>query len=121
VLGFQVVRDFIKPNREGDPEAGLGTEGGRSTRSTEDSGPMTPGNRAEDKTLKTRKRDKRRTVLGREPAACDGQQTTVKTMRYYQIAVGLTIDHREKLMTYRESDQSHSTLKTGEPATWGRD
>jgi hypothetical protein len=56
VLGFQVVRDFIKPNREGDPEAGLGTEGGRSTRSTEDSGPMTPGNRAEDKTLKTRKR-----------------------------------------------------------------
>lgn len=56
MLGFQVVRDLIKPNREGDPEAGLGTEGGRSTSSTEDSGPMTPGNRAEDKTLKTRRR-----------------------------------------------------------------
>ena len=53
--GSKVVGDPIKPNREGEPEAGLGTEGGRSTSSTEDSGPMTPGNRAEDKTLKTRK------------------------------------------------------------------
>jgi len=56
VLGFHVVRDFIKPNREGDPEAGVGAEGGRSTGSTEDSGPMKPGNRAEGKTLKTRRR-----------------------------------------------------------------
>lgn len=72
MLGFHVVRDLIKPNREGDPEAGLGAEGGRSARSTDDSGPMKPGNRAEDKTLKTRKRGKRRTVFDREPAACDG-------------------------------------------------
>ena len=72
MLGFHVVRDLIKPNREGDPEAGLGAEGGRSTGSTDDSGPMKPGNSVEDKTLTTRKDDKRRTVFDIEPAACDG-------------------------------------------------
>ena len=76
MLGFHVVRDLIKPNREGDPEAGLGTEGGRSTSSTEDSGPMKPGNRVEDKTLKTRRRGKRKPIFDREPAACDGQHTS---------------------------------------------
>ena len=64
--------DLIKPNREDDPKAGLGAEGGRSTSSTDDSGPMKPGNRVEDKTLTTRKRGKRRTVFDREPAAYDG-------------------------------------------------
>jgi len=53
--GANVVKDPIKPIREGKPEAVLGIEGGRSTGSTDDSGPMKPGNRAEDKTLKTRK------------------------------------------------------------------
>ena len=72
MLGLYVAKDLIKPNREGDPEAGLGAEGGRSTGSTDDSGPMKPGNRVEDKTLKTRRRGKRRTVFDREPAACDG-------------------------------------------------
>ena len=72
MLGLYVAKDLIKPNREGEPEAGMGAEGGRSTRSTEDSGPMKPGNRVEDKTLKTRRRGKRRTVFDREPAACDG-------------------------------------------------
>ena len=35
--------------------SGEGAEGGRSTGSTDDSGPMKPGNRVEDKTLTTRK------------------------------------------------------------------
>ena len=48
-----VAKDIIKPNRIGEPEARQGTEGGRFTGSTDDSGPMKPGNRAEDKTLKT--------------------------------------------------------------------
>ena len=48
-----VAGDTIKPNRIGEPEAGQGTEGGRSVDSTDDSGPKKPGNRAEDKTLKT--------------------------------------------------------------------
>jgi hypothetical protein len=48
-----VVMETIKPNRIGEPEAGQGTEGGRFTGSTDDSGPKKPGNRAEDKTLKT--------------------------------------------------------------------
>ena len=53
VMAFIVVRDAIKPNRIGGPEAGQGTEGGRFTGITDDSGPKKPGNRAEDKTLKT--------------------------------------------------------------------
>lgn len=69
------AKDFIKPNRESEPEAGEGAKGGRFTGSTEEAGPMKPGNRAEDKTLKTGRR-KRREGTDREPAACDGQQTT---------------------------------------------
>lgn len=53
--GVVSCQDSIKPNRIGDPEAGQGAEGGRFTDSTDDSGPMTPGNSAEDKTLTTRK------------------------------------------------------------------
>jgi hypothetical protein len=52
-MGSIVARDTIKPNRIGEPEAGKGTEGGRFTDSTDDLGPKKPGNRAEDKTLKT--------------------------------------------------------------------
>ena len=52
VMVAPVARDTIKPNRIGEPEAGQGTEGGRFTGITDDSGPMKPGNRAEDKTLK---------------------------------------------------------------------
>jgi hypothetical protein len=48
-----IAKGIIKPNRIGEPEAGQGTEGGRFTGSTDDSGPTKPGNRAEDKTLKT--------------------------------------------------------------------
>jgi hypothetical protein len=55
VLIPMVAKGIIKPNRIGEPEAGQGTEGGRSTGSTGDSGPMKPGNRAEDKTLTTGK------------------------------------------------------------------
>jgi len=58
VLGLEVADDPIKPNREGEPEAGMGTEGGRFARSTEESGPTKPGNRAEDKTLRTRNEGK---------------------------------------------------------------
>ena len=52
----------IKPNRIGEPEAGQGTEGGRFTDSTEDSGPMKPGNSVEDKTLTTGKTGWRKNV-----------------------------------------------------------
>jgi hypothetical protein len=52
----------IKPNRIGEPEAGQGTEGGRFTDSTDDSGPMKPGNRVEDKTLTTGKTGWRKNV-----------------------------------------------------------
>jgi len=41
----------LKPNRR--PEAVTGAEGGRFTGSTENSGPMKPGNSVEDKTLTT--------------------------------------------------------------------
>jgi len=44
-----------KPNCEGRTPIGEGAEGGRSADSTDDSGPMKPGNRAEDKTLTTNK------------------------------------------------------------------
>ena len=50
-----VAKGIIKPNRIGEPEAGQGTEGGRFTGCTDDSGPMKPGNSVEDKTLTTRK------------------------------------------------------------------
>ena len=57
-----VAKGIIKPNRIGEPEAGQGTEGGRFTDSTEDSGPMKPGNRVEDKTLTTGKTGRRKNV-----------------------------------------------------------
>ncbi len=62
VLVSIVAKGIIKPNRIGEPEAGQGTEGGRFTDSTEDSGPMKPGNRAEDKTLTTGKTERRKNV-----------------------------------------------------------
>ncbi len=43
----------IKPERIGRTPKRDGTEGGRFADSTEDSGPMKPGNRAEEKTLTT--------------------------------------------------------------------
>jgi len=46
-----------------------GTEGGRFTGSTEDSGQMKPGNSVEEKTLTTRRRVEQQGVWGREPAA----------------------------------------------------
>ena len=49
-----VAKGIIKPTRIGEPEAGQGTEGGRFTGCTDDSGPMKPGNRVEDKTLTIR-------------------------------------------------------------------
>ena len=62
MLVSMVAKGTIKPNRIGEPEAGQGTEGGRFTDSTEDSGPMKPGNRAEDKTLTTGKTERRKNV-----------------------------------------------------------
>ena len=52
---LEVIKRPPLPNRIDEPEAGQGTEGGRSTDSTGESGPMRSGNRAEDKTLKTGK------------------------------------------------------------------
>ncbi len=43
----------IKRTRGGSPPERGRTEGGRSVGSTDDSGPMKPGNSVEDKTLKT--------------------------------------------------------------------
>jgi hypothetical protein len=62
VLVSIVAKGIIKPNRIGEPEAGQGTEGGRFTDSTDDSGPMKPGNRVEDKTLTTGKTGWRKNV-----------------------------------------------------------
>ena len=62
VLILIVAIGIIKPNRIGEPEAGQGTEGGRFTDSTDDPGPMKPGNRAEDKTLTTGKTERRKNV-----------------------------------------------------------
>jgi hypothetical protein len=61
-LVSSVAIGTIKPNRIGEPEAGQGTEGGRFTDSTDDSGPMKPGNRVEDKTLTTGKTGWRKNV-----------------------------------------------------------
>ena len=57
-----VAKGIIKPNQIGEPEAGQGTEGGRFTGITEDSGPMKPGNSVEDKTLTTGKTQCRKNV-----------------------------------------------------------
>ena len=62
MLVSNVAKDIIKPNRRGEPEAGQGTKGGRSTGSTEDSGPMKPGNSVEGKTLTTGKTRRRKNV-----------------------------------------------------------
>jgi len=62
VLVSIVAKGIIKPNRIGEPEAGQGTEGGRFTDSTDDSGPMKPGNRVEGKTLTTGKTRRRKNV-----------------------------------------------------------
>ena len=62
MLVLIIARGIIKPNRIGEPEAGQGTEGGRFTGSTEDSGPMKPGNSVEDKTLTTGKTGRRKNV-----------------------------------------------------------
>jgi hypothetical protein len=62
VLVSIVAKGIIKPNRIGEPKAGQGTEGGRFTGSTDNSGPMKPGNRVEDKTLMTGKTERRKNV-----------------------------------------------------------
>jgi hypothetical protein len=70
VLISIVVKDIIKPNRIGESKAGQDTEGGslrrtqpsRFTDSTDNSGPMKPGNRVEDKTLTTGKTERRKNV-----------------------------------------------------------
>ena len=62
VLVSIVAKGIIKPSRIGEPEAGQGTEGGRFTDSTEDSGPTKPGNSVEGKTLTIRKTGGRKNV-----------------------------------------------------------
>ncbi len=51
-MALKVAVGAIKQNRLRKPEAVRG-RGGRSTNSTDDSGPVKPGNRVEGKTLKT--------------------------------------------------------------------
>ena len=52
----KVARDDTNRLDEENPKR-EGPEGGRFTGSTEDSGPMKPGNKVEDKTLTIRKRE----------------------------------------------------------------
>jgi len=54
--GAEAVISAIKPKPRRRTRNGEGAEGGRSTGSTCDSGPMKPGNRVEDKTLTIRER-----------------------------------------------------------------
>jgi len=57
VLALRAVLNAYKTEiAEGEPEAVIGTEGGRFTGSTNDSGPKKPGNSVEDKTLTIRER-----------------------------------------------------------------
>ena len=52
--GIKVAGDAIKLTLIRRPRSSAGVEGGRFTDSTEDSEPMKPGNRVEDKTLTIR-------------------------------------------------------------------
>ena len=54
-LTLKAVRDVRKPIPMRRTRSGKGSEGGRFTDSTDDLGPVKPGNSAEDKTLTTRK------------------------------------------------------------------
>jgi hypothetical protein len=54
-LELNAAIDFRKPIPIRRPRSGKGPEGGRFADSTEDSGPMKPGDGVEDKILKTRK------------------------------------------------------------------
>ncbi len=60
-LALRAAIDAIKPSRTGELRSGEGSEGGRFTGSTYDSGPKKPGNSVEDKTLTTGK------ITGGEP------------------------------------------------------
>ena len=62
VLVSIVAKGTIKPNRIGETEAGQGTEGGRFTGSSDNSGPKKPGNGVEDKTLTTGEAEHRKNV-----------------------------------------------------------
>jgi len=53
-LTLKAVRNVRKPIPIRRPRSGKGPEGGRFTDSTEDSGPVKPGNGVEDKTLMIR-------------------------------------------------------------------
>ena len=74
LLQWNLTARSIKPNREGEPEAAEGAEGGRFTGSTEDSGPRKPGNRAEDKTLTTGRRKRREGTTENPPLATVNKQ-----------------------------------------------
>lgn len=54
-LTLKAVRDVRKPYLMRRPRSGYGPEGGRFTDSTDDSGPVNPGNGVEGKILKTRR------------------------------------------------------------------
>ena len=55
-LASKAAEDAIKPKPTRRTRSGKGSEGGRFADCTEDSGPVKPGNRAEEKTLTTRER-----------------------------------------------------------------
>jgi len=74
--GINSCRRYHKTDSMRRTRSGKGAEGGRFTRSTDDPGPVKPGNRVEDKTLATRKVWIEEELCGREPAACDGQHTS---------------------------------------------
>ena len=56
-LTLRAAGDVRKPDPIRRTRRGLGAEGGRFTSSTDDSGPVKPGNGVEGKTLTTRESD----------------------------------------------------------------
>lgn len=77
-LASDTTKGAIKPSRERITLSGKGAERGRSADSTEDSGPMKPGNRAEDKTPTTEDTTRARGRAGRR-AESRGRQARMTT------------------------------------------
>ncbi len=59
---------------------GKGAKGGRFTESTDDTGPMKPGNRVEDKSLEIRKATFKKNIICRDPAVIERMATDTSDM-----------------------------------------
>jgi hypothetical protein len=104
--GAAAAGDTIKPNRRGEPEAGQGAKGGRFADTTDDSGPVKPGNRVEDKTLKTGKTRESKNASEGEPVS--GEDGTIDP-------------GRSRYVTGVRPGYPNSSLGHGKPRTRGGD